>query len=159
MFILAVPALLGTYFGFAGAFGELIYRARASFPNRYLPGAILFAACIFVPASLALPFPQWLDLAAWSFGLALIAVFSIRPARVPTWLWSPAFAYQYMVGLMSVIAIWSLSQRNSPPLQGLGVLAALAGGSAIIKWKTSGADHGQPHSPQSAGLQPPATSS
>ena len=159
MVILAVPALLGVYLGFASAFGELIYRARAGFPNRYLPGAVLFAIGIFIPASLALPYPLWLDLTAWSLGLAVTAIFTLRPARLPGWLWSPAFAYQYLVSLMAVIAIWSLSQRNAPPLQGLGVLAALAGGSALIKWKTSGTNSGRPHRPEPAGLQPPATSS
>ena len=159
MFILAVPALLGTYFGFAGAFGEMIYQARASFPNRYLPGAILFAAVIFVPASLALPFPAWLDFAIWSLGLALTMVFSLRPARVPPWLWSPTFAYRYLVGLMAVISIWSLSQRDSPPMLGLGLLAALAGGSAILKWKSSGSGRGQSNAPQLSGNQPEPTSS
>ncbi len=147
MDILAVPALLGTYFGFAGALGEMIYRARASFPNRYLPGATLFAAAIFLPASLALPLPGWLRFLTWTCGLALTALFSVRPYGFPTWLWSPTFAYRYLTGTMTVITLWSLSQGPSPPVLGLGILAAVAGGMALIKWKAT--EMNRPHEARS----------
>jgi hypothetical protein len=73
----------------------------------------------------------------WTFGLALIAVFSLRPPRAPAWLWSTTFASRYLVGVMASITLWSLSQSHSPPMLGLGGLAALAAGSAFLKWNST----------------------
>jgi hypothetical protein len=42
-----------------------------------------------------------------------------------------------LIGVMASITIWSLSQSHSPPMLALGMLSALAGGSAILKWQGS----------------------
>ncbi len=133
MYLLAALALLATLFGFAGALGEIIYRARHEQPGTvvYALAASAFGTLVFLPSCLALPPTPWLRFPSWLVALCLVLFFSIRPARLPRWFWTPYFAYRYLFGTMLLIFFWSLSNGIFTPALSLGILAALA---AALAW-------------------------
>ena len=132
--LFSLPALLVTHFGFAGALGELIYRARAEDERFYQLSALGFAGLIFLPSSLALPNQAWLRYPVWSAALALVFIFGTRPARLPTWLWSPNFAFRYLEGMMLLIFVWSFGSLFVFPSVLLGVFSVIAAG---LAWRRS----------------------
>ena len=127
-------AILVTHFGFAGALGALIYQARRQPDSVYTQGVFAFGSLVFLPSSLLLPFTSWLRYTAWFIAIAIALVFSFRPARLPAWLWSPLFAYRYLVVVMLAILVWSAGEGLSPTLFSLGSFAALASG---LAWNRS----------------------
>ena len=124
-------AILTTFFGFAGALGELIHQARARPESGYPLGVLAFGSLVFLPFCLSLPLDPWLRYPAWLAAAGLILTYSLRPGQLPAWLWSPGFAYRYLGGVMLLILIWSLGAVPALPFAPLSPFAALAAGMAL----------------------------
>jgi len=128
----AFLALLAIYAGLAAGLGDSFSRFQS---GRREAKQVLYSGSlglVFLIAVLGTPLPPTLMALTLVICLLAAALFAIKPAPLPAWLWSPESALKYLSGVMALIALWSLTQSSSTPSLALAPLALL---SAILTWQ------------------------
>lgn len=119
----SIFVILAAYLGFAGVLGSVIAGRQRG--QAWITG--VYAALIFLPASLGLPF-HWPHMQlTWVAGLMVIVLFARQPAFFPIWLWEPRFAFAYFGVVMFLIWFWAFLFEGPTLWLGLGAPAILAG--------------------------------
>jgi hypothetical protein len=128
----AFLALLAIYAGLAAALGESFSHFQNVRQDAKQGLYSVSLGFVFLIAVLGTPLPP--ALMALSLVICLLAatLYALKPAYLPSWLWSPEFALRYLAGVMALIALWSLTQSSSTPSLALAPLALL---SAILTWQ------------------------
>ena len=130
-FWLSLPAFLAINLGFAGLLGTLIYSLRSQANTRQVAAAIALGGLVMLPPLSLPPLSQWLS---WLAAILVVVLFALRPAFIPSQIWTLRFAYRYIAITMALVALWGFSSGLIPPVYVLGVLALFAG---ALAWHRS----------------------
>ena len=127
------------YFGFASGMGFVARRDWMNNNQRWERAlTVAYGLLIFLPASILIHYYE-----AWSLGLRITVILSgilsltitfLRPAWLPTRLWSRTVSRRYSALSMSIIFAWCLlawRTQVSPAVLFLGLAACLAGLSSL----------------------------
>ena len=127
------------YIGFASGMGFVARRGWIDKNKRWERSlAVAYGLLIFLPASILIQYYE-----AWSLGLRItvillgvisLAITFLRPAWLPTQLWSRTISRRYSALSMGIICTWCILAwriQMSPAALFLGLAACLAGLSSL----------------------------
>ncbi|MEE9513004.1 MAG: hypothetical protein V3V46_02910 [Anaerolineales bacterium] len=127
------------YIGFASGMGFVARRGWMNNNQRWERAlAVAYGLLIFIPASILIHYYE-----GWNDGLRIIVILSgilsltitfLRPAWLPTRLWSRTVSRRYSALSMGIIFAWCLlawRTQVSPAMLFLGLAACLAGLSSL----------------------------
>jgi hypothetical protein len=137
--ILLTLGMAALYIGFASGMGFITRRGWIEKNKRWERAlAIAYGLLIFLPASILIQYYE-----AWSLGLRItvfllggisLAITFLRPAWLPTRLWSRTNSRRYSALSMGIIGAWCILAwriQVSPAALFLGLAASLAGLSSL----------------------------
>ena len=137
--ILLTLGMATLYIGFASGMGFVARRGWIDINQRWERALVVaYGLLIFLPASILICYYE-----AWSFGIRTTVILSgiltltltfLRPAWLPTRLWSRTVSRRYSALSMGIIFTWCIlawRTQMSPAVLLLGLAACIAGLSSL----------------------------
>lgn len=125
--------------GAVGAFSRQAFRHGMSSSGRTLAAGYTFA--LFLPSTAFVfaihEWPAWGRMVLFLGGLFAVWVAYERPHWAPRMLWQSVFAHRYLAGVMSLTALWGISQALSGSPAAPMLIAVSAVGAAAASSGTS----------------------